>query len=186
MSPYNPHIHHRRSIRLTGYDYTQAGAYFITICTHKRDFLFGEIVDGAMYLNELGNIAADCWYSLRRHFPHISLAEWVIMPNHMHGIVIIGRGEAFAKDILVAAGISVNDPPLRPNGTKPGSVGAIVQNYKSITTRKINKQRSTAGVSVWQRNYWEHIIRNEQAYQRIANYIINNPGQWHNDSLRTS
>lgn len=187
-SRYNPQIHHRRSIRLAGYDYTQAGAYFITICTHKRQNLFGDIVNGEMILNEYGKIAANSWQELARHFPHITLGEWVIMPNHVHGIIVIGRGEAPADDQSTTT-LSDNRRVLRPsppNGTDPGSVGAIVQNYKSVASRKINKLRSTAGAPVWQRNYWEHIIRNEQAYQRIANYIINNPAQWGADSLRGS
>lgn len=187
-SRYNPQIHHRRSIRLAGYDYTQAGAYFITICTHKRQNLFGDIVNGEMILNEYGKIVATCWQELARHFPHITLGEWVIMPNHVHGIIVIGRGEAPADDQSTTTS-SDNRRVLRPsppNGTDPGSVGAIVQNYKSVASRKINKLRSTAGAPVWQRNYWEHIIRNEQAYQRIANYIINNPAQWGADSLRGS
>lgn len=187
-SRYNPQIHHRRSIRLAGYDYTQAGAYFITICTHKRQNLFGDIVNGEMILNEYGKIAANSWQELARHFPHITLGEWVIMPNHVHGIIVIGRGEAPADEQSTTT-LSDNRRVLRPsppNGTDPGSVGAIVQNYKSVASRKINKLRSTAGAPVWQRNYWEHIIRNEQAYQRIANYIINNPAQWGADSLRGS
>ena len=175
---YNPQIHHRRSIRLAGYDYTQAGMYFITICTHNRQNLFGEIVDGEMVLNESGKIVATCWQELARHFPNITLGEWVVMPNHIHGIIIIvvGRGEASAADAS----------PLQPNGTQPGSIGAVVQNFKSVAARKINKLRGTAGQTVWQRNYWERIIRDEQAYQRIAQYIINNPAQWGADSLRPS
>lgn len=179
-SQYNPQIHHRRSIRLAGYDYTQAGAYFITICTHDRQNLFGEIVDGEMVLNEYGRIVAACWLDLARHFPHITLGEWVVMPNHIHGIIVIvvgyRRGEASAADAS----------PLPPNGTDPGSIGAMVQNFKSVASRKINKQRGTPGTQVWQRNYWEHIIRDEQAYQRIAHYIANNPAQWDADSLRPS
>jgi putative transposase len=173
-SQYNPQIHHRRSIRLSGYDYTQAGRYFITICTYNRQNLFGEIVNGEMALNEYGRIVAACWQELARHFPNITLGEWVIMPNHVHGIIVIGRGEASAADAS----------PLQPNGTQPGSIGAMAQNFKSVAARKINKLRGTPGTAVWQRNYWEHIIRDQQAYQRIAQYIINNPAKWDEDSLR--
>lgn len=97
-SQYNPQIHHRRSIRLSGYDYTQAGRYFITICTYNRQNMFCEIVNGEMALNEYGRIVAACWQELARHFPNITLGEWVIMPNHVHGIIVIGRGEASAAD----------------------------------------------------------------------------------------
>ncbi len=187
-SQYNPQIHHRRSIRLVGYDYTQAGAYFITICTHNRQNLFGKIVNGEMVLNEHGRVAAACWLDLARHFPHITLDEWVVMPNHIHGIIVIvtGRGEASAEPSGLS-NVSVADAsPQQPNGTDSGSIGAIIQNFKSVASRKINKQRGTPGTQVWQRNYWEHIIRNEQAYQRIADYIVNNPAQWDADSLRPS
>ncbi|MCB9434645.1 MAG: transposase [Ardenticatenaceae bacterium] len=188
---YNPQIHHRRSIRLAGYDYTQAGAYFITICTHNRQNLFGEVVAGEMVLNENGRIVAACWLDLARHFPHITLGEWVVMPNHIHGIIVIvvGRGEASAtKTVDNPDGLRADASPLQPqpNGTDSGSIGAMVQNFKSVASRKINKQRGTPGTPVWQRNYWEHIIRNEQAYQRIAHYIANNPAQWDADSLWSS
>jgi len=86
---YNPDIHHRRSIRLRDYDYSQAGAYFITICAHNRECLFGEIADGAMRLNAAGEIAMQCWQEIPLHFPHSALDEWVIMPNHLHGIVVL-------------------------------------------------------------------------------------------------
>jgi REP element-mobilizing transposase RayT len=187
-SRYNPQIHHRRSIRLAGYDYTQAGAYFITICTHNRQNLFGDIVDGEMVLNEYGRIVAACWLDLARHFPHITLGEWVVMPNHMHGIIVIvvGRGEASATKTLDKPDGSADASPQPPNGTDSGSIGAMVQNFKSVASRKINKQRGTPGTQVWQRNYWEHIIRDEQAYQRIAHYITNNPAQGDADSLRPS
>lgn len=177
-SRYNPQIHHRRSIRLVGYDYTQAGMYFITICTHDRQNLFGEIVNEEMVLNEYGKIVAASWQELAGHFPNIMLGEWVVMPNHIHGIIVIvvGRGEASAADAS----------PLQPNGTQPGSIGAMVQNFKSVAARKINKLWGTPGTTVWQRNYWEHIIRNEETHQRIANYIISNPAKWDEDSLRSS
>ncbi|MFM7372811.1 MAG: hypothetical protein ACKO2Z_34520, partial [Sphaerospermopsis kisseleviana] len=92
--PYNPEIHHRRSIRLKGYDYSQIGAYFVTICTHHRNCLFGEIVDGEMKLNTNGEVAKGCWLSIPRHFQNVELDEFVIMPNHVHGIIIIVNSEA--------------------------------------------------------------------------------------------
>ena len=191
---YNPQIHHRRSIRLKGYDYTQAGAYFITLCTHQRQALFGEVVGGEMRLSPLGQVAAAGWLRLAQFFPRSLVKDWVVMPNHVHAIVILvepedgssgaGKGEASA---LGSSGIPTRSladaSPQRPNGTQSGSINAILQNYKSIVARKINAQRGTPGAPVWQRNYYEHIIRDETSYLRIAEYIRNNPARWELDQL---
>ena len=183
---YNPASHHRRSIRLKGYDYSQAGAYFITLCTHNREWLFGGIVEEIMRLNPYGEIAATCWRSLGQHFDNCDLSEWVVMPNHLHGIIVLsdpGKGEASPDERLRKSRMLTADASPLFNGTQPGSVGAIVQNYKSIATRKINAQRHTPGLPVWQRNYYEHIIRNEKSHYDIATYIVNNPAQWEMDKL---
>lgn len=178
---YNPQKHHRRSIRLKGYDYAQAGAYFITICTYNRICLFGEIADGNMRLNEYGETVRDEWLRTPIVRPNVELAEWVVMPNHMHGIVVItspGRGELSAATDRG----ELQSVPMSPSQT----IGAIVRGFKSAATKRINLQRDRPGVPVWQRNYWEHIIRHEQAYLRIATYIINNPAQWEADKLRAT
>lgn len=135
---YNPDNHHRRSIRLKGYDYSSPGAYFITICTHQRECLFGEIVDGEMRLNELGKITQSHWQRLPLHFT-VELDALIVMPNHLHGILLLGdklgRGEAFGQEFSPDSTILLpNASPLQPNGTKPGSIGAIIQNFKSIST----------------------------------------------------
>jgi REP element-mobilizing transposase RayT len=192
---YNRAIHHRRSIRLKGYDYSQAGAYFITICTHERERLFGEIADGDMHFSQLGQIAAACWRNLPKTFSNLEMGEWVIMPNHVHGILIIhdpipgagwGKGEASAAKAHCTSANTLSDASPqqgRPHGTAPGSVGAIVQNYKSVTTRKINRIHTSAGSSIWQRNYYEHIIRDEKSHWQIAEYILSNPLKWKDDQL---
>lgn len=165
---YNRDIHHRRSIRLDGYDYTQAGAYFITICTYEREYLFGDIVEGYMQLNDLGSIVADEWVKTAEIRQEIGLDAWVIMPNHLHGVVVInGRGTA-------------RRAPTTEQFGKPvaGSIPTIIRSFKSAATKRINEFRHTPGVPVWQRNYYEHIIRDETALARIREYIANNSQQW--------
>ncbi|MBE0685544.1 MAG: transposase [Anaerolineaceae bacterium] len=196
---YNPVIHNRHTIRLLGYDYTQSGAYFITICTNQKECIFGKINAGAMQLSPLGEIAYYQWLQLPKRFANIVLDEFVIMPNHMHGIIVIqkGRGEAgdmrYSSQSIIpkspASPLHPDEIPHRtqsknpgtpiktpqPNGTIPGSISAIVQNYKSLTTRKINMILRTKNKTIWQRNYYEHIIRDEDDFARIVDYIQNNP-----------
>jgi REP element-mobilizing transposase RayT len=204
---YDPQRHHRRSIRLKGYDYTALGAYFVTICTQDRVHMFGEVVDGDMRLNPYGRVVDTYWSRVPRHFPHVTLDAWVVMPNHVHGIIVIndapsrvdercrGRGEAIPEprsatvhdsespSSVISVGHTGIASPLRPHGAPSGSLGAIVGNFKSITTRRINRMKHTPGGRVWQRNYWERIIRDEGAYQRIQRYIENNPALWEEDQL---
>jgi putative transposase len=150
---------HRRSIRLKGYDYSQPGAYFLTICTHNREVMFGEIVNGEMKSNEYGEIVLARWHDLPNHHAHLELDAFVVMPNHVHGIVII-------KDVR----------PIERH-----SLSEIVRGFKTFSSQQINKKRGTAGIPVWQRNYWEHVVRNQEALNRIRNYILTNPERWHLD-----
>lgn len=166
--------HHRRSIRLPGYDYTSAGAYFITLCTHDRACMFGKIVNGEMQLNALGEIVRAEWELTGRLRPEIELGPYVMMPNHFHAIVwLIDR-----------TGTARRAPSVEQFG-KPvaGSIPTIVRAFKSAMTRQINAFRGTPGAPVWQRNYYEHIIRDESSYQTIAAYILNNPARWEQDRL---
>jgi putative transposase len=124
------------------------------------------------------------WARLPEYFD-VWLDAWVVMPNHFHGI-IVSKGQAFAKvrfDKERNPAANASSIP-GPNGTKPGSLGAMVQNFKSVTSRKINQQRRTPGAPVWLRNYYEHIIRNEEDWQRIHDYILSNPSRWREDRLR--
>ena len=161
--PYNPTHHHRRTIRLQGYDYSQSGMYFVTICVQNRECLFGEIVNGKMRLNEYGRIVNMVWNRLPQHYSNISLNAFVIMPNHIHGIIEMTTTTTTDK--------------------KQHKLSEIVRALKTFSARQINELRNMQGKKLWQRNYWEHIIRNDNAYQRIANYIINNPENWENDKL---
>ncbi|QYO62080.1 transposase [Leptolyngbya sp. 7M] len=153
-SHYDPNKHHRRSIRLKGCDYTTAGAYFITLCTHQRECLFATIEDGQVQLSLFGQVVQSCWLRLPQHFRSVELDAFVVMPNHVHGIIWLGgmdcRGEAFvSRFTTMSKGINTNASPLPRDGTQPGSIGAIVQNFKSVSTRRINQLRKTAGTPVW-------------------------------------
>lgn len=168
---FDPQKHHRRSIRLKGYDYTQAGAYFVTMVTYQREPLFGEIANGEMRLSPMGQIAEEHWRAIPDHFPYVELGAYVVMPNHVHGIIVIHP---------VGATHWVAPTTTTANGPKRGSIGAIIGAYKSSVTRRIqNELNETA---VWQRNYYEHIIRNEAEYHRIHRYIESNVENWINDN----
>jgi putative transposase len=205
--PTNAAKHHRRSIRLKGYDYTQPGAYFVTIVTHGRECLFGEIVDGEMRLNGAGQIARQEWERLPRRFPHVQLDAFVIMPNHIHGIIVItdaGRGTAAGLDVDAPVGAAVpctdggtaagfdGDVPVRAavplqrleqfGKPVPGSIPTIVRSFKSAVTLRVNLLNRTSGADVWQRNYYEHVVRSDASLARIRQYIVDNPAQWDDDN----
>jgi REP element-mobilizing transposase RayT len=237
---YDPDRHHRRSIRLQGYDYTQAGAYFVTMGTQYRQCLFGAIVDGAMVLNEAGQMIQTVWDEIPVYYPGVDIDEFVVMPDHIHGIVVIaeydvgqaanveaanvgaanvgaanvGAADAGAANVGAANGGAANVGAADAGAADAGAAGAgaanvgaadagaadagavprdrptkklslpdVVHRFKTMTTK-----RYTDGVKqngwppfpgkLWQRNYWEHIIRNEAALNRIREYIRNNPAQW--------
>ncbi len=230
---YNPDIHHRRSIRLKGYDYSRSGAYFITICTHDRQCLFGEVVDGRMRLNALGEMARQCWQDIPRHFPHAALDAFVVMPNHVHGIVWIvndpnqstndndvGAKTVGAKSDEIGSlgdasetvgaknfsplrssthshqqranhdspGHSTPSSPPAPQNPRPRgtskTIGSIVRGFK-IGVTKWARQHTDIHI-VWQRNYYEHIVRDENDLNRIREYIMNNPLNWAKDQENPS
>jgi putative transposase len=176
---FDPDRHHRRSIRLQGYDYGSPGAYFVTICTHLREQLFEEPL--------LRSVADAMWQRIPRHFPHVQLDAWVVMPNHIHGVLVLtSRGEASPETVsstkqTASARTGPAEQPIGGDASPllhPGSLGAIVGNFKSVTARRINHLRGTPGAPVWQRNYYEHIVRNEQVLQAIRQYIADNPARW--------
>jgi REP element-mobilizing transposase RayT len=164
---FNPNIHHRKSIRLKNYDYSQAGLYFITICVNDRSPLFGKIINGEILLNAAGNMTDKQWLDLPNRFSFIVLHEYIVMPNHFHGIIeSVGDNRA---------------------GIKPApTIGDVVGAFKSLSTNeyiknvKQNNWRPFAG-KLWQGNYHEHIIRNEESYLKIAEYIQTNPLRWQED-----
>ncbi len=178
---FDPEKHHRRSIRLKGYDYSQPGAYFVTICAWNRECLFGDVVDGEMRLNDFGLIVYEEWFHSSEMRQEIALFpdEFIIMPNHIHGIIWIVETDA---DHVGAPGRAPLPSPSRaPFHRPPRSLGSFVAGFKSITTKRINALRGTPGAPVWQRNYYEHIIRDEKSLNRIRQYIAANPLRWHLD-----
>ena len=174
---FDPQKHHRRSIRLKNYDYSQVGAYYITIVTCQRDPLFGRIVNEEVQLSAYGRIADECWRAIPEHFPTIEVDAYVIMPNHLHGILVIHE-IGMATNPSPSAGAR-HASPLRPHGVEPGSIGAIVGSFKSAVTKRIG--REIKATSIWQRNYYEHVIRDERDLNRIREYIQSNPANWERD-----
>jgi REP element-mobilizing transposase RayT len=165
---FNPDIHHRQSNRLREYDYSQAGGYFVTICTWQRESLFGEIVDAEMRLNNLGYLVCDAWTDLTRHYRHVALDAFVVMPNHVHGII-------FISDVEARAG-------LKPAPTvKWHDLSEIVRGFKTFSSRRINESRNNQGCPVWQRNFYDRVLRNGDELTRARAYTINNPLKWERD-----
>ncbi|MET3046985.1 hypothetical protein [Flavobacterium covae] len=240
---YNPYIHHRKSIRLKGYDYSQAGLYFITLCCEDRAPLFGHIENGKMILNSFGEIALTEWYHTEQVRDNCVIHESVVMPNHMHGIIEITqkkgtedeigkfqspsqtigsiiRGYKIAtikkiKDLILENNIDnrTGESQFTPNKGKLNSASnkgelnfasnkgeldfasnkgeldfalstGELQFAPTAPTAPTTEIIKSLDFKIWQRNYWEHIIRNENAYHRISNYIINNPQKWENDKLK--
>ena len=174
---YDPQKHHRRSIRLSHYDYSQPGAYFITMVTHGRDCLFGKIVRGDMQLSAMGQIAEEHWRLIPEHFLHVALGAYVIMPDHVHGIIIIqASSDAVASERRGTTMLCPNPPREEFGKPVKGSIPTIIRSYKAAVTNRIQKELHTTGI--WQRNYYEHIIRNEAEYNRIHAYIEANPARW--------
>jgi putative transposase len=182
---YDPSKHHRRSIRLKDYDYTQPGAYSVNLCTQGRVCLFGKVVPGAfstdttrMILNDAGHLIQDCWHDLPRHYLHVELDAFVVMPNHAHGIIVLSD-----DDLPVGAGLrpALNPAPASDITPMRAGLPEIIRALKSFSARQINAMRNTPGAAIWQRDYYEHIIRNETELQAIREYIINNPTGWDRD-----
>jgi REP-associated tyrosine transposase len=205
----HPVSKNRRSIRLKNYDYSKNGGYFVTVCTQDREILFGEIAEGRMKLNRLGEIVDRIWNQLPIHFPNIQLDQFVIMPNHIHGIIIITpipppqgavtaplhfhrvkiKRNAPNSNGIVGAGfprppLPIPIPPPKGAETAPlqkRPLGQMVAYLKYQTTQHINKIIGLPGKRIWQRNYYEHIIRNEYTLSKIRKYIAYNPLRWELD-----
>lgn len=172
--PYDSFKHHRRSIRLKGYDYSQAGAYFITICEVNRESIFGDVVNGEMHPNQFGEIVLKWWNELPKYYPPVELDEFVVMPNHMHGIIVITD---------VGAGLSRPTTGRQDaTPTEKRTLGQLVGYFKFQITKEINQVRNAGTTKVLQGDYYEHIIRNEREWNAIAEYIRNNPANWGADA----
>lgn len=174
-------IFNRRSIRLKEFDYTTPWWYYVTICTDGHKYSFGKIRNGKMELNLFGKIADECWRNISKHFQQVELDYYVIMPNHIHGIVIInGRGTA-CRALTNANRDNTDNDELFGKPVK-GSLPTIIRSYKSAVTKRINEIKKAAGGIVWQRNYYEHVIRNEKELYNIRRYIEQNPLKWDLDN----
>jgi REP element-mobilizing transposase RayT len=181
---YDPQKHHRRSIRLRGYDYSSPGAYFITICSHNKRFLFGNVADGQMQRNDYGEIVQEEWFRSATIRKEIQLDAWMVMPNHVHGVVMITPvaahgyvpGTTLARHRAVGHGVGAHShAPLQ---RRPHSLATFVGGFKGAAKKRINKMRGTPGAPVWQENYYDHIIRNEDELNKIREYILTNPLRW--------
>jgi putative transposase len=200
---FDPFKHHRRSMRLRGYDYSQAGAYFVTICVQHRQHLFGAVVNGEMDLHDLGMIADECWQAIPNHFPFVELDHYVVMPNHVHGIVVIvddGRG---GRGVQLNAPTGQLNASTEPNAPTESNVPTGQLNVRNQDNRfsVISPQRKTLSVVMrtfkaavttrcreidradfaWQSSFYDHIIRNEREWNAIAKYIRENPANWDGD-----
>ncbi|MBF2025149.1 MAG: transposase [Oscillatoriales cyanobacterium C42_A2020_001] len=181
---YDPNKHHRRSIRLKGYDYSWSGAYFVTICVQHRACLFGEIWDGKMHLNDVGQMVQEVWQMLPERFPDITLEAFVVMPNHVHGIIRL-----VSNPVRVSTSDTLTDNPAIALSRKRGAkLGDVIGAFKSISTHQYTigvKQQhwEPFNQKLWQRNYYEHIIHDAKTFQRIQHYIQTNPQRWQFDQL---
>lgn len=182
-------VHHRRSIRLEGYDYRQDGAYFVTVCVAGMVCVLGEAVGDSVRLNAWGQVVEECWQWLAQQYPYVELDEWVVMPNHFHGILVIVGGNDFGRGGSRAAPtdntVTNNAPEVVPLTSivpiKRKPLGQLIGAFKTVSTKRINEMRGTPGQALWQRNYWEHIIRSEIAMNHIRGYIQTNPARWSED-----
>ncbi len=167
----------RRSLRLPGYNYSSSGMYFLTICTGKRAALFGRVDKGKMVENVCGQIVRSCWEELAFRVEHIQTDAFVIMPNHIHGILVILGNAAIKPDVG-----AIHELPLQPTRARRQMLlPKVIGRFKMNSSKCINKLRHTSGSSVWQRNYYEHVIRNDEALTRIRGYIQTNPLRWELD-----
>jgi len=157
----------RKSTRLPHYDYSSPGYYFVTVCTYNHQCIFGEVINEKMILNKLGDVVQNCWDAIPSHIPDTKLDAFKIMPNHIHGII-------FITDV----GVMHASPLRNQSGPKPRSLGSIVGSFKSACTNRINRIRNTPGNPVWQRNYYERVIRDEDELNQIREYIVHNPLKW--------
>ncbi len=182
---YDHNKYHRRSVRLRGYDYSRPGAYFFTLCLENKDeWLFGNVKHGEMQSTEFGNIVWDEWRRTPDMRCEMVLDSFVVMPNHIHGIIWIVSGRGIRPDAPTMHAPIHKIPTLtvaEKHGPSKRSLGAFAAGFKSITTRRINEIRQTPRVPVWQRNYNEHIIHNEGELNRIRQYIAENPAKWERD-----
>jgi REP element-mobilizing transposase RayT len=170
---FDPELHHRRSIRLKEYDYSQVGMYFVTICTSDKKCFLGDVVREKVELSTVGGIASKYWHEIPEHFMNINLDVFIVMPNHIHGIIFIAEQDRRGVIYNAPTPASNNYSAISP---RRGTLSTVVRTYKSAVSRWCGQNGYT--YFGWQRNYHEHIIRNEQDLEQIREYIVNNPLKW--------
>jgi putative transposase len=172
----NPQLPARRSPRLKDYDYSQDGAYFVTMCTQNRLTLFGEVGGETMQLNTWGQLVQLCWDNLSDHYPHIELDAFVVMPNHVHGIIVMNdlSGSVMREGLRPSPTDTFEKPKLQ-------RLTEIVRAFKSFSVRRINEGRNTPGTAIWQRSFHDHIIRSERELNILREYTYTNPAKWNAD-----
>lgn len=212
---YNPDIHHRHSIRLRGYDYSSAGAYFVTICIQGRECLFGEVIDGVVVLNDAGRMVEVAWRALPGRFAQVTVDEFIVMPNHVHGIIIVDpvgaplaapgtlaplaapltglvdkqQGAASSAPTIIdkQQGAASSAPTIigkyQGAATSAPTLGSIIRVFKSLSAIAVNRFLDRQGCPLWQRNYYERVIRDEGEFGAIREYIRNNPLKWEQDEV---
>jgi REP-associated tyrosine transposase len=178
---YDPEKHHRRSTRLKGYDYSQPGYYYVTLCIDERRRLFGDVIDGEMHLSDCGQVAHTIWSGLPQYFPGVEIDQFVIMPNHLHGIVVLSGGSTHigeSGDATTRDDTVKHSMPMPMSGPAP-TLGQIIRKFKALTSYSLHK----AGFAefAWQERYIEHVVRNPPDLKRIREYIANNPTRWAED-----
>jgi REP-associated tyrosine transposase len=172
----------RRSIRIRGYDYSQIGQYFITICAYEMQNVFGKIENGAVLLNVIGRIGLDCWREIPQHFEHVELDAFVIMPNHLHGILTIRRSHAIQspRSLEDGHGCPVPLQPSLERFQRPsvGAIPTIIRSYKQSVTYLARQRLTRPSLAVWQSNYYERVLRDGKEFAAASRYIFENPMKW--------
>jgi putative transposase len=191
---FNPAWHDRRGLRKKQHDYTTPGSYYVTICVHDMGtFPFGDVIDGRMRLSDMGAIADEYWLRIPAHFPGVTLDAHIVMPNHVHGIIVIPDlgaksvvGTRHASSLIPHGPVVVDSAELRDDGSCEPASGVIrrhslrtmVGSFKSAVSKRINEIRGTPGATIWQERYHDHVIRDEESLRRIREYILSNPARW--------
>ena len=163
---YNRFVHNRRSVRLKGYDYTKPGAYFVTVVTRDRKSWFGDVLDGEMQLNDMGQLVTNAWESIATQYSYVKPDAYILMPNHLHGIIVTTEQDT---DHTKKSG-----PPRKP-------LGRLIGAFKTMSTNRVNLNQSTPGWTLWQRGFYDHVIRNDRERDRVREYIVHNPKTWESD-----
>ena len=180
----------RRSVRLKEFDYAQPGAYFVTVCANNRRDVWGKVREGEVSLNSLGHIIEACWESIPAHFPHVRLDQYCVMPNHLHGILSFartGRGTIYRAPTVALSGTVEVESSIKAGKEQfsqpvAGSLPTVIRTFKAAVTRNARRTMQVGSIRIWQRGYFDRVIRNERELERVREYIANNPAKWDLDT----